>query len=153
MLQAILLALLIAATVTTSTGFKNAQLDRAFNAAAGGQFNSGLVQFYSGTAPGATAAPTGAKLWEETMDADAFGAAASGQVSKNGTWQANAIATGTAGYFRIVKSGDLGTNNNTDERIEGDITATGGGGACTLQTTSITSGQPITINTATVTHG
>lgn len=144
-----------AATVTTSTGLAKAQLDRLFNGGSGTNFDSGLLQIWSGSAPGAKNAPTGTKLWEETLPADAFAAAVASTktIAGSGTWQANAVAAGTAGYWRLVKSGDAGTTNDTDERLEGDITATGGGGSMTVDNTSIANGQSLTINQKDIIHG
>jgi hypothetical protein len=136
--------------VSWSTGYKNKSLDRSFNSGTAANFDSGKLQIFTGSAPGPDAAPTGTKLVEITLPADAFGAAAAGVVAKAGTWQVNAIATGTAAYFRIVKSGDLGTNNTTDERVEGSCGA--GSGDLNLQNTSIATGQQVTVNTATVTQ-
>jgi hypothetical protein len=158
----IILALLIQAlsqpavwaVVTTSTGLKNAQLDRLFNGGSGTNFDSGKLQIWTGAAPGASTAPSGTKLVELTLNADAWQAAASGSVAKNAAaLAANAVASGTMGYWRIVKSGDLGTTNTTDERLEGSLTVTGGGGDMTVQNTSINSGQAFTLSTGTVSHG
>ena len=70
-------------------------------------------------------------------------------MAKAGTWSdSSADATGTAAHFRIRQTGDTnGATGSTDERIEGTVTATGGGGDLTLDTTSIASAQTVTINT------
>jgi hypothetical protein len=73
-------------------------------------------------------------------------AAANGTKSKSGTWEdASADNTGTAAHWRIYAS------DGTTCHMQGTITATGGGGDMTLITTSITSGQPITITGFTLT--
>ena len=137
-----------------STGFRHTSLDSQFNAGAGKQFDSGVLEFRTGAQPTvADDAPTGTVLASMTLPADAFGAAASGAVAKAGTWQdASADATGTAGWFRLKESGDLGTTNTTDRRIDGAITGTGGGGQIELDNTSIAIGQQVTQNTFTVTQ-
>ena len=144
----------IGMAVTHSTGWKNAVLDRQFNGSAGTNFNSGKLQVWTGAAPGASNAPTGTKVWEKTLSADAFAAAASGAINFSDLpLTANAIAAGTMGYWRLIKSGDLETTNTTDERLEGTVTATGGGGDMTVQNTSIANGQELSITSATLTHG
>jgi hypothetical protein len=148
------LLLLFFATVTTSTGLKNAQLERLFNGGSGTTFNSGKLQIWTGSPPGADAAPTGTKIFEETLPADAFNAASGGAITGAGTWSAAGInGGGNAGYWRLIKSGDLETNNTTDERLQGTCTATGGGGDMTLDNISIADAQVVTVSTKTVTHG
>jgi hypothetical protein len=56
------------------------------------------------------------------------------------------------GMVRIRAPGDAGTTNNTDRRIDGACTITGGGGELELQNLSINVGQQITVNTATYTQ-
>lgn len=138
-------------TIHLSPGQRNAMLDAIFNGA-GINIDSFILEGRSGTRPATPdLAPTGTVLFSITLPADALTAAATQAVSKNGTWQdSSADATGTATWFRIRASGDAGTTNNTDRRIDGDITATGGGGDMELQNTSITVGQSITITTVTI---
>jgi hypothetical protein len=52
-----------------------------------------------------------------------------------------------AGYFRIKNSAGTVTH------IQGDITITGGGGAMTLDSINIATGQPINVTTFTLTDG
>jgi hypothetical protein len=60
-----------------------------------------------------------------------------GAVTLNGTWSdTSADNTGTAGHYRMTNGSDI---------EEGTVTATGGGGDLTLDNTSITSGQTVTI--------
>lgn len=154
----LLLILLVGVlTVSCSTGLANAQLDRLFNGGSGTNFESGKLQIWSGSAPAVNAAPTGTKVWEFALDGSDAVAAASGKAASiNGTVQANALAsvdmTSSGGYWRLVKSGDAGTNNTTDERLQGSVTATGGGGDMTLQNMNVASGQNIALSTKTITH-
>ena len=116
-------------------------------------FDGGLLRIYSGTKPAtANLAPTGTLLASITLPADAFAAASGGSIAKNGTWQdTSANATGTAGWFRISEVGDTDALDGDFHRLDGTVTATGGGGDLTLDSTSITSGQSVTVNTFTIT--
>jgi hypothetical protein len=78
-------------------------------------------------------------------------AASSGACAKSGTWaDASADASGTAAWFRVKLSGDAGTTNTTDKRLDGNVTVTGGGGDMTVNDTSVVSASPFTINTFTL---
>jgi hypothetical protein len=73
-------------------------------------------------------------------------AAATGTKAKLGTWQdAAADAAGTAGHFRIYAS------NGTTAKMQGTVTATGGGGDMTLDNVVIALGQVVTITGFTLT--
>lgn len=118
--------------ITTNTTFKNTILD-GFDSA----FNSGTLEIRTGSAPGAGNAATGTVLATITLPADAFAAASGGTKAKSGTWQdASADATGTAAHWRMTGGSNI---------VEGTVTATGGGGDMELDSTSITSGQTVTI--------
>ena len=108
-------------------------------------FNAGTVKIYSGAQPAdADTAASGTLLATVDVDADAFNAASAGAKTKQGTWQeASAIATGTAGWFRLANGAD-------SRRIDGDVTVTSGGGVLELDSVSITSGQVVTITTFTL---
>jgi hypothetical protein len=57
-----------------------------------------------------------------------FADASDGVLSKPAaeTWSGACVATGTAGWFRIVAPGDLGTDNGTDCRMDGTVATSGG---------------------------
>ena len=133
--------------LTISEALKDQVLDGILNAAAGINFDSGVLEIRTGAAPGADAAAGGTLLASMTLPADAFGAASGGSAAKAGTWQdATADAAGTAQHFRIKQSGDSGgATGSTDERIEGTVTATSGGGDIELDNSSIAVGQQVTI--------
>jgi len=121
-------------------------LDGAFNAAAGINFDSGVLEVRSGAAPGPEAASTGVLLASIPIPADGFAAASGTSVAKAGTWQdTSADATGTAAHFRMRRSGDAGGASTTTSRIEGTATMTGGGGDITLDNVSIAVNQQVTI--------
>jgi hypothetical protein len=135
-------------TIRLSTAAKNAILDTGYDAV----FNSGILEGRTGAQPAsANDAATGTLLFSMTLPADAFGAASGGSKAKLGTWQdTSADAAGTAGWYRLKQAGDAGSTDGTDERQDGSITATGGGGDLQLDNTSIASGQQVTVNTFTV---
>jgi hypothetical protein len=136
-----------------STALANAILDSLGNeGAAVDFFDNSLLQVRTGAKPAdADTAPSGTLLAEITLPANAMAAASARAIVKAGTWQdASANATGTAGHFRIIISGDAGTTNTTDKRLDGTITATGGGGDMEVDNTSFASGQSFTVTTFTL---
>jgi hypothetical protein len=115
--------------------------------------DAGLLRIYSGSKPAtANLAPTGTLLASITLPADAFAAASAGAIAKAGTWSdPSANDTGTAGYFRISETGDDDSLDGDFHRIDGTVTATGGGGDLTLDSVSIAALQAVTVNTFTIT--
>jgi hypothetical protein len=108
-----------------------------------------VLEFWSGGLPAnCAAAATGTLLGQTALPSDWLAAAASGAVSKTGVWTVTGIAAGTIGYFRIVRAGSPGECD-----IQGDVTLTAGGGAMTVDNTSIGVGQVVTVNTFTLTAG
>lgn len=136
-----------------STGLRNTALDNFLNTGAGVNFDSGVLEYRTGSQPAsADDAPTGTILVSMPLPADAFAAASAGSAAKNGTWEdTSADANGTAGWFRLKTSGDGGGSSTTDRRIDGTITATGGGGQIELDNTTIGIGQLVTQSTFTLT--
>ncbi len=127
--------------IQLSTAVRDARLD-ALETAVG---TTAVIKIFTGAQPAnCAAANTGTELWTETLPSDWMAAASSGSKALSGTWQANAIATGTAAHFRLYAS------NGTTCHMQGSVTATGGGGDLTLDSTSITSGQQVTITTFTI---
>jgi len=130
--------------IQLSTAVRNSMAD-SFETAVG---TAPKLRILTGAKPADCAsAQTGTLLVEITLPADWLTNASSGQKSLSGTWQANAVASGTAGYYRIVDS------TGTTCHAQGTVTATGGGGDLELQNTSINSGQQVTITTFTFTMG
>lgn len=111
----------------------------------GDDFNNATLKIYTGSQPAAGAAATGTLLVTITLPADAMAAASAGVASKSGTWSATAGDTGTAGWFRIESSAG-------SRWYDGAVTATGGGGEIELSSTSIVSGQTVTITSFSVTQ-
>lgn len=110
---------------------------------------SAYVRIYSGAQPASVAtAASGTLLAELRGNAGGFGTASAAALTASAiTQDSSADNTGTAGYFRILKS------DGTTAVIDGSVTATGGGGQLELVTTSITSGQPVSISSFVITEG
>lgn len=128
-----------------STSVRNARLDAIETTTS----TAAILEIRSGSAPADCAtADSGTLLASMTLPSDWMAAASSGSKAKSGTWSdTSANATGTAGHFRFKDSG------GTTCHIQGTVTATGGGGDLTLDSTSITSGQTVTITGFTLTDG
>jgi len=127
-----------------STTARNAALDAIETAIS----TSPTMKIWTGTIPAncAAADAAGTTLATITLPSDWMAAASGGAKTLSGTWQdASADATGTATHFRIYQSSTC--------HIQGTITVTGGGGDLTLDNTSISSGQQVTITSFTVTAG
>jgi len=134
------------ATITSNTAFKDVILDGSDDINT--MFDAGNITIRTGTAPGAGNAATGTVLATFTIGAAQWDAASSGARTITATiTDSSADNTGTAGHFRLVSS--TGTYV-----VEGDATATGGGGAMELITTSIVATQPVDLTafTFTLTH-
>lgn len=109
---------------------------------------SAVLKIRTGAAPGIGNADSGTVLATLTLPSDWMAAASSNSKAKSGTWEdASADATGTAAHFRLYAS------DGTTQKIEGTVTATGGGGDLELDSTSITAGQPVTITAFTLAAG
>lgn len=122
---------------------RNTILDSGLNAA----FNGGRFRIYSGSKPAtANLAPTGTLLADVTA-ADFFAAAASGSIALNAAMtDSSADGTGTAGWFRFSAASDTDALDAAFARIDGTVTATGGGGDIELDSTSITAGQSVSVS-------
>jgi hypothetical protein len=132
------------AVLRLATAARNAAADAVvdlFDAGAG----AGTVKIYTGSQPTtANDTETGTLLATITLIDPAFGAASTGVATGSDPVSVNASATGTAGWWR----GEDSTGANI---MDGDCTATGGGGSMTLSTTSLVSGSPVDITSFTVT--
>lgn len=117
--------------------FKDSTRNYALDQLYDNKFPSGsTVEIRTGAAAGANNAAGGSLL--VGVPNAGWAAAASGSKAKSGAWSANASGTGTAGHYRHKNAADT-------EREEGTVTVTGGGGDMTLDSTSITSPQTVTI--------
>lgn len=110
--------------------------------------NSGFLELYTGGQPALDGAVTGTLLVTLTFNATAFptATASAGTVtaSANAITSGTAVATGTAGYFALLKS-----DNST-------VVATGSvgtsGADLNLSTLSIVSGAVVTCSSFTITQ-
>lgn len=140
MIAVLLLLLGMPAALGFVSGLRNARLD-AITTFAG---NSGKLRIYSGTQP-ATGGTATTLLAELTLNAT-FAPAASGAVlTLNAITQDSAAdATGTASWFRIVKS------DGTTIVMDGTVGTSGAD--LNLNTTSIVVGGPVAVTSFTITE-
>lgn len=128
--------------VQLSVAVRNARLD-AIETAVG---TAPVLRIFTGAQPAnCAAANSGTELWNETLPSDWAAAASSGSKALSGTWQADAIATGTAGHWRLYAS------DGTTCHAQG--TCAESGGDMNLENTDINSGQQITVTQFTLTDG
>ena len=128
-------------TVRLNTALRNLLADSL-----GDTFNSGVLEIRTGTQPASAGdSATGTLLASIPLPADAFSAASVGVTSKSGTWSVAAAATGTAGWARFRNAGDT-------LRLDGSVTATGGGGDLTIDNVSIVATGTVTVTSFTVTQ-
>jgi hypothetical protein len=105
---------------------------------------SPVLKIFSGAEPANCAAADPAGLLVSiTLPADWMAAASGGVKDKIGTWSAAASGAGTAASFRIYDSG------LTACHMQGNVTATGGGGDMTVDNVSVAAGQTVTVTGAT----
>lgn len=133
------------ATIHVAAAARNAMLD-ALSARLNLGSGPATIKFYTGTQPANadTALSGNTLLGTLTCTDPEAPAASSGTTTFSAiTQDSSADATGTATFARIQDS----DGNNV---IDCDVTATGGGGAITLNTTSIVTGGPIVISSFTI---
>ncbi|EMI41704.1 hypothetical protein [Rhodopirellula sp. SWK7] len=108
-----------------------------------------VLKIRSGAAPtNITDGDLGTVLATLTLPADWLADASGGSKVLAGTWQdLSADAAGTAGHFRIYAS------DETTQKGQGTITATGGGGDMELDNTVLASGQEFNVTAFTLTAG
>lgn len=137
--------------VRINTAARNAAADAVANLVNGGT-GAGVIRIYTGTQPATPAtSPTGTLLAEFTLSDPAFAAASSGSAALDVTpaLTDQGLAAGTAGWFRILDSTEAaGTGLGI---LDGNVTATGGGGDMTLNTTTISVGVDVEITSGSIT--
>lgn len=102
---------------------------------------SAVLEIRSGSAPGVANAATGTLLVSYTISGGWAAAAAASRSLASLPLSTTAAAGGAgtnAGWFRLRNAGDT-------TRVDGSITATGGGGDMTLDNISIATGQTVNI--------
>ncbi len=133
---------------TLSTAVSNARRNAALTSvvtAIDAGSAAGTIQIRTGTSPGPNAGATGTLLATVTLGDPSFGSVASQSASLNDPAAVTAVASGTAGYCRVLDS-------DANVIMDGTVTATGGGGDLTLAATAISSGQSIDITGGTLTQ-
>lgn len=143
--------------VRISTGLRNGLMSsNSFKGLfeAGGGF---FLDIYTGSQPASSDdAPIGTKLVTisnnsagTTLEFEA--SAASGAISKSAsqTWSGAAIATGTAGWFRLRRHDDSNAASSSFVRYDGACATSGA--QMNLGSLTISSGAPITVSAATFT--
>lgn len=124
-----------------STPVRNAQLDQV-EVVAG---TSVLFRLYTGAPPANCAASeAGTLLVELPAPSNWMADAANGQKALASAIQAQAIATGAAGHFRIYDSAGITCH------VQGTVSQTGGGGDLTLDNNSIAVNQVVKLNSFTL---
>ena len=110
---------------------------------------SAVLKIRTGAQPANVAtADSGTVLATLALPADWMAAASGGTKAKSGTWEdTSADATGTAAHWRLYAS------DGTTAHAQGTVTATGGGGDLTVDSTSFTATQAFTITGWTFTEG
>lgn len=127
--------------IAYSTAIRNAMMD-AITTAAGA---SALLRIYDGSRPASGGTAT-TLLAELTCNATFAAGASSGVLTLNAiTQDASANATGTATWFRIVKS------DGTTFVMDGSVGTSGSD--LNLTTTSIVATQPVSVSSFVLTEG
>ena len=100
------------------------------------------IKIYTGVQPAnPDAAVTGTLLATLTCGSAGFGTASAGVITAAAITQANAVASGTAGYARIATSGGTAIM---------DVDVGTAGASVIMNTTAIVSGGPVQITSLTV---
>jgi hypothetical protein len=137
--------------IKLSTAARNAAVAAIATLVDGGS-GAGVIRLYTGSAPaGPGTSPTGTLLAEFTLSDPAFGSPSTGVVTLDITPAVATVglAAGTAGYFRILDSTEAAGSGLGV--VDGSVTATGGGGDLTLNSTTISVGVAVEITSGTLT--
>ena len=127
--------------IAYSSTLRNAMLDQITTAAGA----SALLRIYNGTRP-ATGGTATTLLAELTCNATFAASASGGQLTLNAiTQDSSANATGTATWFRIVKS------DGTTHVMDGNVGTSGSD--LNLTTVSIVATQPVSVTSFVITEG
>lgn len=114
----------------------SAVLAQAMAAAAATDIGSGSsIRIYSGSKPATPETAATGTLLVTIPIAGSFTASA-GTLTAADPASASPAASGTAGYFRVLTSGSTA-------KVDGTVSATGGGGDMQLGSTTVTTGVPV----------
>jgi len=113
------------------------------------QLNSGKLRIYSGTQPAtaSTAISGNTLLAELTFNATAFGASSNGVATAGSITAVSAAATGTAAWFRALKTGGVDVTDNVYDGTVGTATCD-----LIINSTAIQSGAQVSVTTLTLTE-
>lgn len=131
--------------VQKSVAVRNAELD-AIEAEIG---TSAVLKIFTGSQPAdCAAADSGTLLATLSLPVDWMAAASGGTKALAGTWEdLTADDTGTAGHWRLYAS------DGTTCGLQGDVTATGDGGALQVSSVDFVTGGAVTVTAFTWTAG
>ena len=132
--------------LTISTAARNAAAEAVAGLVDAGT-DAGFLRIYDGTRPAGpdTAITNQTLLAEIELNDPAFGPASNGTVLLDvDGLTTTGLAAGTATWFRFTDSDGNGV-------IDGSVTATGGGGDLTLNTTTISIGLTVEITSGQIT--
>lgn len=122
-----------------STTVRNAMLDSITTAVG----SSGLLRIYDGSRPASGGTATN-KLAELPLSATSAPGSAAGVLTYNAITSANAVATGTATWFRLVTSGGTFV-------VDGNVGLSGSD--LNLTNTNIVTGQSVGVSSLVITEG
>jgi hypothetical protein len=126
------------ATLRLATSARNAAVKAVTDLIDAGS-GPGTIKIYTGSQPATPAtAPSGTLLATVVLGDPVFSAPSTGVSAGADPAAVNAAASGNAGWCRVADS-----DGNTV--LDGDVTATGGGGFMTLSSIALTSGAPVDI--------
>lgn len=127
-----------------ATTLRTARAQKIIDACDAGS-GSALIRFYDGARP-ATGGTATTLLAELTCSKPSFTVASGTLTLATVTQDSDANATGTATWFRVVDSAATFV-------FDGNVTATGGSGDLTINSTSITIHQRVSITGGTISEG
>ena len=137
-----------------STGLRQALLGSAdFKT----EMTASFLNLYTGTQP-ATADTAASGTLLATIYSNnptdtvgiSFATPVVGVISKTGTWAGTALATGTAGWYRLFEAGGTpGSLSTTESRVDGNISTSGAN--MNMSSTTVTSGTVQTVSTFDIT--
>jgi hypothetical protein len=135
-----------------NTAARNAGLDAILGLINGGS-GAGVLRIYSGTAPAGpgTAVTSQTLLAEFDLSDPAFpsGSGGSAAIDTSPALTTTGLAAGTATWCRFCDSTEAaGTGLGV---LDGDVTATGGGGELTMNTTTISVGLDVEVTGGSIT--
>jgi len=132
------------AILRLATSARNAAVKGVTDAIDAGS-GPGTIKIYSGSQPATPAtAASGTLLATIVLGDPAFAAPANGVATGADPAAVNAAATGTASWCRVADS-------DGNAVLDGDVTASGGGGFMQLSSTALTSGTPVDITSLSLT--